>query len=62
MELKNKLANKQALIGRRIQKSQLQKGDLLFFSTNNGGKEITQTGIYLGSNQYINMTTDNVVK
>lgn len=62
IDLKDKLASKQALVGTRIQKSQLQKGDLLFFSTNNGGQEITQTGIYIGNNQYISMTTNNIVK
>ncbi|WP_231630070.1 C40 family peptidase [Lysinibacillus sp. ZYM-1] len=62
IDLKNKLASKQALVGTRVQKAQLQKGDLLFFSTNNSGQEITQTGIYLGSNQYISMTNNNVVK
>jgi len=45
-----------------VEKAQLQKGDLIFFSTNNGGKDITQTGIYLGNNQFISMTSNNVVK
>ncbi|EON70797.1 C40 family peptidase [Lysinibacillus sphaericus] len=62
IDLKDKLASKQALVGKAVQKTQLQKGDLLFFSTNNGGKQITQTGIYLGGNQYISMTANNIVK
>ncbi|HAU34084.1 MAG TPA: peptidoglycan hydrolase, partial [Lysinibacillus sp.] len=62
IDLKDKLASKQALVGTKVLKSQLQKGDLLFFSTNDGGANITQTGIYLGNNQYISMTTNNVVK
>ena len=62
IDLKDKLASRQALVGKAVQKDQLQKGDLLFFSTNNGGEKITQTGIYLGNNQYISMTTTEVVK
>ncbi|MEK5231719.1 NlpC/P60 family protein [Lysinibacillus sp. FSL K6-0232] len=62
INLKEKLASKQALAGTHVQKSQLQKGDLLFFSTDNGRQNITQTGIYLGNNQYISMTTNNIVK
>lgn len=62
IDLKDKLASRQALVGTAVQKDQLQKGDLLFFSTNNGGEKIAQTGIYLSNNQYISMTTTNVVK
>ncbi|KOS68738.1 peptidoglycan hydrolase [Lysinibacillus contaminans] len=62
IDLKDKLASRQALVGTAVQKTQLQKGDLLLFSTNNGGKQITQTGIYIGGNQYISMTSNNVVK
>ena len=62
IDLKDKLASRQALVGTAVEKDQLQKGDLLFFSTNNGGEKITQTGIYLGNNQYISMTTKNIVK
>ncbi|MEY9971447.1 cell wall-associated NlpC family hydrolase [Lysinibacillus sp. RC46] len=62
IDLKDKLASRQALVGTKVEKAQLQKGDLIFFSTNNGGKDITQTGIYLGNNQFISMTSNNVVK
>ena len=62
IDLKDKLASRQALVGKAVQKDQLQKGDLLFFSTNNGGEKITQTGIYLGANQYMSMTTKGIVK
>ncbi|MEK4229087.1 C40 family peptidase [Solibacillus sp. FSL H8-0538] len=62
IDLKDKLASKQALAGKAVLISQLQKGEHIFFSTNNGGKTITETGIYLGNNQYISMTSGNVGK
>ncbi len=61
IDLKDKLASRQALVGTKVEKTQLQKGDLIFFSTNNGGIDIKQTGIYLGNNQFISMTTNHVV-
>lgn len=57
IDLKDKLASRQALVGTEVEKDQLQKGDLIFFSTDNGGENIKQTGIYMGDGQYISMTT-----
>ena len=61
IDLKYKLASQQAQMGKAVTKANLQKGDLLFFSTNNGGSNITQTGIYLGNNQYLSLTTSGSV-
>lgn len=61
IDLKNKLASQQAQAGKTVQKSSLQKGDLIFFSSNNGGTQITQTGIYIGNNQYISLHTNGSV-
>ncbi|WHY85490.1 NlpC/P60 family protein [Neobacillus novalis] len=61
IDLKYKLASQQAQMGKAVTKANLQKGDLLFFSTNNGGSNITQTGIYLSNNQYLSLTTSGSV-
>jgi cell wall-associated NlpC family hydrolase len=63
IDLKYKLASQQAQIGKAVQKTNLQKGDLIFFSTDNKGVKITQTGIYIGGDQFISLsTTGSVVK
>lgn len=63
IDLKEKMASSQAQAGTAVQKANIQKGDLLFFSTNNGASKITQTGIYMGNNQFISLTTEgNVIK
>ncbi|MFD1927903.1 C40 family peptidase [Sporosarcina siberiensis] len=61
VDLKFKLASRQAQLGKAVQKANLQKGDLLFFSTNNGGSKITQTGVFIGGNQYISLSTNGSV-
>lgn len=61
IDLESKLSNRQALMGKAVSKANLQKGDLLFFSTNNSGSKITQTGIYIGGNQYISLPTNGSV-
>ncbi len=38
--------------GNRVEKSQLKKGDLVFFATH-GGKRVTHVGIYAGGGQFI---------
>ncbi|WP_431028587.1 C40 family peptidase [Lysinibacillus sp. LZ02] len=58
INLKYKLASQQATVGTAVAKANLQKGDLLFFSNNNGGQKITQTAIYTGDNQYIMLKTN----
>src|SRR6185437_7364266 len=63
IDLKDKLASRQAQVGKLVQIANLQKGDLIFFSTDNKGAKITQTGIYIGDNQFISLsTTGSVVK
>lgn len=61
IDLKYKLASRQAQAGQAVSKANLKKGDVLFFSTNNRGSEITQTGIYIGGNQFISLSTSGSV-
>ena len=59
IDLKSKIASQQAQVGNAVQKSNLQKGDLIFFT--NGGSKITETAIYIGANQYIRLKTNGSV-
>lgn len=59
VNLKSKVASQQALVGNAVQKSNLKKGDLIFFT--NGGSKITESAIYIGSNQYIRLKTNGGV-
>lgn len=61
IDLKSKLANQQAKIGSAVLKSNLQKGDLLLFSLDNKKTRIKQTGIYIGGNQFISLSTSGQV-
>ncbi|MCJ8009859.1 C40 family peptidase [Lederbergia wuyishanensis] len=61
IDLKSKLASQQAQVGKAVLKSNLQKGDLLYFSTNNKRSKVTQAGIYIGGNQYIALSTNGQV-
>ncbi len=56
INLKSKVASQQAKVGNAVQKSNLQKGDLIFFS--NGGSKVTESAIYIGANQYIRLKTN----
>lgn len=62
IDLKDKLASRQATVGTAVQKANLQKGDLLYLSNNNDRQKIVNVGIYIGGNQYIMMSTNGVVK
>lgn len=63
INLESKMASDQAKVGSSVLKSQLAKGDLLFFSGDSKQTRITQTGIYIGGNQFISLSTSgNVVK
>ncbi|MCM3637608.1 NlpC/P60 family protein [Sporosarcina luteola] len=63
IDLKSKMASQQSQIGTAVLKSNLKKGDLLFFSLDNKRTRINQTGIYIGGNQFISLSTSgNVVK
>jgi len=57
IDLKYKTANQQSALGKSVLKTNLQKGDLIFFSTNNKKSKITQTGIYIGNNQFLSLST-----
>ncbi|MBW8352069.1 C40 family peptidase [Bacillus sp. IITD106] len=61
IDLKSKMTAQQAQEGKEVLKSNLQKGDLIYFSTNNMGTKITQSGIYIGGNQYIMLSTNGQV-
>lgn len=58
IDLKYKLASRQALLGKSVQKSNLQKGDLILFSMDDNGLKVTQTGIYIGGNQYVSLVAN----
>ena len=55
INLKSTLASYQATLGQAVEKTNLQKGDLIFFSSNNLGTSITNVGIYVGDNQFIHL-------
>lgn len=61
IDLKSKLASEQAKAGKAVLKSNLQKGDLVFFSLDNKRTNINQTGIYIGGNQFISLSTSGKV-
>ncbi|MCM3743098.1 C40 family peptidase [Sporosarcina luteola] len=61
IDLKSKLASRQSQVGTAVLKSNLQKGDLLFFSLDNKRTAINQTGIYIGGNQFISLSTTGKV-
>lgn len=62
IDLKYKTASQQAKIGSTVLKSNLQKGDVLFFSTDNKRTKITQTGIFIGGNQFITLSPSGKVE
>ncbi|MCM3709691.1 C40 family peptidase [Sporosarcina luteola] len=62
IDLKSKLASQQSQVGAAVLKSNLQKGDLLFFSLDNKRTRINQTGIYIGGNQFISLSTTGKVE
>ncbi|MCP1356141.1 C40 family peptidase [Aneurinibacillus migulanus] len=45
----------QAKYGSYVPKSQLKKGDLVFFSTNKNKKGVTHVGVYLGGGKLLDM-------
>lgn len=61
IDLKSKLASQQAQSGTAVLKSNLKKGDLVFFSLDNKRTNINQAGIYIGSNQFISLSTSGKV-
>ncbi|MFC5603343.1 C40 family peptidase [Sporosarcina koreensis] len=61
IDLKSKIASQQSQIGTTVSKANLQKGDLLFFSLDNKRTRINQTGIYIGGNQFISLSTTGKV-
>ncbi|WP_017753907.1 C40 family peptidase [Calidifontibacillus oryziterrae] len=61
VDLRLALQSYQATLGQAVQKENLQKGDLVFFSNNNSGTTIADVGIYVGNNQYIHLTPKNDV-
>lgn len=45
--------------GVKISKSELQPGDLVFFSSN-GGYSVTHVGIYIGNNEFVHASTPKI--
>jgi cell wall-associated NlpC family hydrolase len=50
-------ADDQALVGRHVSVSELQPGDLVFFSAD--GYEINHVGIYVGNDQFIHANSED---
>ena len=49
----NRTSTSQAAQGKRVSKSNLQPGDLVFFDTNGGNNRINHVGIYIGGGRFI---------
>ena len=54
-----RVSRDQANIGRRVDRSQLKPGDLIFFATGNG-RQISHVGIYQGSGRFIHASLKGV--
>lgn len=57
IDLKDTLISRQMLEGIVVDRSQLQKGDIIYLSRDGQATKATQTGIYLGNNQFIYLST-----
>ncbi|MBS4199896.1 C40 family peptidase [Bacillus sp. FJAT-49732] len=55
VDLKSTLASGQLSVGKEVNKNNMQKGDLLYFT--NGGKTVVEVGIYLGNNEFIYLSS-----
>jgi len=62
IDLKEKTADRQSVIGTAVAKNQLQKGDIIYFSLDNKATSIKHAGIYIGNNQFIHLTMSGVLK
>lgn len=54
----NRISRDQILNGNNIRKSELKKGDLIFFNSG-GNSPISHAGIYIGNDEYIHSTPTN---
>ena len=54
-------SREQAEYGKRIKRSELRPGDLVFFVSKRGGSRINHVAIYLGDNKIIHSTTSRGV-
>ncbi|SHJ93127.1 C40 family peptidase [Paramaledivibacter caminithermalis] len=50
-------SREQAKVGKKVSKSDLQAGDLVFFNRNGKGTYITHVGIYIGNGQFIHASS-----
>ena len=53
-------SSKQYLVGNEVEKTNLQKGDLVFFNTS-GTDKVSHVGMYLNNGRFINANKDGVV-
>lgn len=51
-------ATAQSKIGTKVEKANLQPGDMVFFSDYKTGKGIGHCGIYIGDNEFIHASTE----
>jgi N-acetylmuramoyl-L-alanine amidase len=52
----------QALNGKKISKSELKPGDMVFFDTNGGHNAIEHAGIYIGDGNFIHASSGSAHK
>jgi cell wall-associated NlpC family hydrolase len=52
--------DRQVELGSYVPKSQLKKGDLIFYSTKNNKADITHVGMYIGNGQVLHMANTSV--
>ena len=51
-------ATAQSKIGTKVDRKNLQPGDLVFFTNYKTGKGIGHVGIYIGNNQFVHASTE----
>jgi gamma-D-glutamyl-L-lysine dipeptidyl-peptidase len=55
VDLHTKDDDRQVNLGKSVPKSQLRKGDLVFYNSNKGRKDVTHVAIYIGNGQVLHM-------
>jgi N-acetylmuramoyl-L-alanine amidase len=54
----DRVSSSQATQGAKVKKTELQPGDLVFFDTNGGHNRINHVGMYIGSGNFIQASSD----
>lgn len=56
IDLHTKDDDRQVGLGKYVPKSQIRKGDLIFYNDNKGMRDVTHVGIYIGNGQVLHMS------